>query len=70
MRDPNLPDRIPDLFTAAITFAAINLMWIFFVIWVLYGLVPVLVLAVFINHFITRLEIRLNGHKGPKGRKA
>lgn len=63
MRDPDLPDGIPDLFAAAITFAGINLMWIFFVIWVMYGLVPVLVLAVLVNHFITRLEVRLKGHK-------
>ncbi|MBY6135264.1 histidinol phosphate aminotransferase [Leisingera sp. XS_AS12] len=69
MRDPDLPDGIPDMFAATITFAGINLMWIFFVLWVLYGLVPVLVLAVLINHLITRLEIRLNGHKGQRGQK-
>ncbi|OED48162.1 histidinol phosphate aminotransferase [Leisingera sp. S232] len=63
MRDPELPDAMPDFFTAAIMFVGINLMWIFFVVWVLYGLVPVLVLAVLINHFITRLEIRLNSQK-------
>lgn len=59
MREPERPDGTPDLFTAAITFAGMNLMWVFFVIWMLYGLVPVLVLAVLINHFITRLEARL-----------
>lgn len=63
MRDPELPDGMPDFFTAAITFAGINLMWIFFVIWVMYGMIPVLVLAVLINHFLTRLEIRLNSQK-------
>ncbi|KIC12337.1 histidinol phosphate aminotransferase [Leisingera sp. ANG-M1] len=63
MREPELPGGMPDFFTAAITFAGINLMWIFFVIWVMYGLVPVLVLAVLINHFITRLDIRLNSQK-------
>ncbi|UWQ38394.1 histidinol phosphate aminotransferase [Leisingera aquaemixtae] len=63
MRDPELPDGMPDFFTAAITFTGINLMWIFFVIWVMYGLVPVLVVAVLINHFITRLDIRLNSQK-------
>ena len=63
MSEPELPDGMPDLFTAAITFAGINLMWIFFAIWVMYGMVPVLVLAVLINHLITRLEIRLNSQK-------
>ena len=29
-------------------------MWIFSVIWALWGLVPVLVLGVLINHFIDR----------------
>lgn len=63
MRDPELPDGVPDFFIAAITFAAINLMWIFFVIWVLYGMVPVLVLAVLVNHLISRLDIHLNSQK-------
>lgn len=48
----------PDLFSAAITFVGINLMWVFFALWVLFGMVPVLLLAVFINHMITRIEIR------------
>ncbi|KIC14792.1 hypothetical protein [Leisingera sp. ANG-Vp] len=63
MREPELPAGMPDFFTAAIIFAGINLMWIFFVIWVMYGMVPVVVLAVLVNHFITRLEIRLNSQK-------
>ncbi|MBY6066880.1 histidinol phosphate aminotransferase [Leisingera aquaemixtae] len=63
MRDPELPDAMPDFFTAAIMFAGINLMWIFFVIWVMYGMVPVLVVAVLVNHFINRLEIRLKSQK-------
>ena len=52
------PD-VPDLFSAAITFAGINLMWVFFALWVVFGMVPVLILAVFLNHLINRLEIRL-----------
>ena len=36
----------PDYTNAAITMLGVNLMWIFFAIWVLYGFVPVLVLAV------------------------
>ena len=58
MHDQKLP-RKPDILAAAITFLGINMMWIFFVIWMLYGLVPVLVLAVLINHVIDRLEQRL-----------
>ncbi|MGR3759906.1 histidinol phosphate aminotransferase [Roseobacteraceae bacterium NS-SX3] len=59
MPDPKQPPGTPDLFTAALTFAGVNLMWVFFVIWMLYGLVPVLLLALLINHFIARLEARL-----------
>ncbi|OUS35123.1 histidinol phosphate aminotransferase [Rhodobacterales bacterium 56_14_T64] len=59
MHDQKLP-RAPDVLAAAVTFLGINMMWIFFVIWMLYGMVPVLVMAVLVNHFITRLEQRLN----------
>ena len=34
----------------------VNLMWIFFVIWILFGFIPVVLLAVLINHGITRYE--------------
>ncbi|MEL0436169.1 histidinol phosphate aminotransferase [Phycobacter sp. K97] len=51
--------KAPDLLEAALSFIGINLMWVFFAIWVLYGMVPVLLLALFINHMITRLEIKL-----------
>lgn len=53
----------PDLFSAAITFAGINLMWVFFALWVAFGIVPVLLLAVFLNHLINRVELRLQ--QGP-----
>ncbi|NIZ61347.1 histidinol phosphate aminotransferase [Sedimentitalea sp. CY04] len=59
MQDQNLPEK-PDILSMAIAFLGINLMWIFVVIWVGYGLVPVFVLAVLINHLITRLDHRLN----------
>ena len=59
MHDQKL-SRTPDILAAAVTFLGINMMWIFFVIWMLYGMVPVLVLAVLVNHFITRLEQRLS----------
>ena len=45
----------PDYTNVAITMIGVNLMWIFLVIWVFYGVVPVLVLAVLINHGIDRL---------------
>lgn len=59
--DPDFNERkkAPDLLEAALSFIGINLMWVFFAIWVLYGMVPVLLLALFINHMITRLEIKL-----------
>lgn len=63
MRDPQLPDGMPDYFNTAIAFAAANLLWILFVVWILFGMVPVLVLAVLANHLITRLDIRLKSQK-------
>lgn len=53
-----MANAAPDLFSAAITFAGLNLMWIFFALWVLFGMIPVLLLAVFLNHLISRIEIR------------
>jgi hypothetical protein len=59
MQDQKLPQS-PDILALAVTFLGINMMWIFLVIWMVYGLTPVLVLAVLINHAINRLEQRLN----------
>lgn len=44
--------RAPDYTNAAITMLGINLMWIFFVIWMLWGMVPVILIAVGVNHFV------------------
>jgi hypothetical protein len=48
----------PDFTNAVITMLGVNLMWIFFVVWVLYGFVPVLVLAALVNHFTVRIAER------------
>ncbi|EBA15511.1 histidinol-phosphate aminotransferase [Roseobacter sp. SK209-2-6] len=53
------PEEATDLFSAAIAFLGINLLWIFFAIWVLFGMVPVLLLALFLNHMIDRIEARM-----------
>ncbi len=58
MQDRKLPAP-PDLASAVAAFLGVNLLWVFFVIWVLYGIVPVMLLAFFINHMIDRLEQRL-----------
>lgn len=58
MQDQKIP-QTSDFASAAVTFLGINMIWVFLVIWMLYGLVPVLVMAVLINHFITRLEQHL-----------
>ncbi len=51
----------PDYTNAALTMLGVNLMWVFFVIWAIYGLVPVMVLAAAINHGIDRLIARRGG---------
>lgn len=60
MQDRKLPQP-PDLTNAAVSFLGVSLVWIFFVVWALFGLVPVLLLAVLLNHLISRLDERLNG---------
>lgn len=55
MRDQKL-SQSEDLVNGVVTFLGINLVWIFLVVWMLYGMVPVLVLAVLINHTISRFE--------------
>lgn len=50
--------QAPDLLETTLRFAVINMPWIFFTLWLLFGMVPVLLLAALINHMITRLEMR------------
>ncbi|MHA6263751.1 histidinol phosphate aminotransferase [Arenibacterium sp. CAU 1754] len=57
MRDHKVT-AAPDYTVPALIMAGINLTWVFIALWAVYGWVPVLALAVFINHLITRLEIR------------
>jgi hypothetical protein len=46
---------LPQHLRVALTLVGINLPWIFFVVWVIYGFVATLVLAALINHAITRI---------------
>lgn len=48
-----------DLFAAALSFVGLNLMWVFFAGWMLFGMFPVLIFALFLNHLIDRLEDHL-----------
>ena len=48
----------PDYTNAAITMLGINIMWIMFVIWMLWGMVPVLMLAFVVNHFVEYVAAR------------
>ncbi|MVO16105.1 histidinol phosphate aminotransferase [Parasedimentitalea huanghaiensis] len=59
MRDQKL-SQSADLVNGVVTFLGLNLVWIFLVIWMLYGMVPVLVLAVLVNHAISRFEYHQN----------
>lgn len=55
MRDRDRP-AAPDYTNAALVMALVNLLWSFMLVWASYGLPAVLVLAVFLNYLITRLE--------------
>ena len=51
----------PDYTSPALLFLFINMLWIFGVIWVSWGLGAVALAGVAVNHLITLLDRRLNG---------
>ncbi|OIQ24405.1 MAG: hypothetical protein BM562_18265 [Alphaproteobacteria bacterium MedPE-SWcel] len=59
MKNVNAPRDYTEFLSATLSFLAVNLLWIFFALWLLYGIVPVLLLAIVMNHMINRLETRL-----------
>lgn len=62
MKDPRFNDLtsldVTEVLRTALSFVAVNMLWVFFALWLIYGPMPVLVLAVIINHMINRLELR------------
>ncbi|WP_146347267.1 hypothetical protein [Falsiphaeobacter marinintestinus] len=48
----------PDYTLPALVMMGVNLTWVFFVIWAMWGLLPVIVMGLILNHAITRLEDR------------
>ena len=48
----------PNYTNPALVMMAINLIWIFFALWAVYGLVPVLLAGAILNHAITVLAAR------------
>ena len=48
-----------DVLGSALMLLGVTLMWIFFAIWATYGMLPVLLLALFLNHLIDRLDALL-----------
>ena len=63
-----LPEISTELLSTCLSFLAVNLLWIFFALWLLYGLAPVLLMAVGMNHMINRLELRfLVAQRGEMG---
>lgn len=54
----------PDYTTSALFFIFVNMLWIFGVLWVSWGLGAVAIAGVGVNHLITMLDTHLNGEKG------
>lgn len=52
----------PDYTNPALIMMGVNLIWLFFVIWAVWGLLPVLLIGLMLNHVITRLEHWRQGH--------
>ncbi|TNJ48565.1 hypothetical protein [Phaeobacter sp. B1627] len=59
MKNINGQRDYTEALSATLSFLAVNLLWIFFAVWLLYGIVPVLLFAIVMNHMINRLEARL-----------
>ncbi|EIE52869.1 histidinol phosphate aminotransferase [Salipiger aestuarii] len=62
--DDRTRQSAPDYSTSALFFIFINMIWIFGVLWVSWGLGAVAIAGVIVNHLITMLDNRLNGQKG------
>ncbi len=54
----------PDYLSAVFIFMGVGLLWLFMLLWALFGFAAVLVLAVFLNHVITRIDVVLNDRQG------
>ncbi len=57
MRDP-YPQAAPNYTNACIVMFGVNIMWIFTVIWAIWGLVFVIALGALINRAMTFFELR------------
>ena len=55
------PGRAPDYTQAALVMLGVNLMWVFLLLWAMFGFIASLALAALVNHAITRLDARLHG---------
>ncbi len=56
--DRRHPQPAPNYTNAALTMGWVNLMWVFMVIWGLWGLLPVLLISAGLNRGITWLALR------------
>ncbi|SNT12112.1 histidinol phosphate aminotransferase [Antarctobacter heliothermus] len=51
------PKRVEDYTTANMVLIFVNLLWVFVALWSFWGLGVVLILAMLLNHLITRIDI-------------
>lgn len=56
MRD-NTVKEAPNYFNTCMVLLGVNIMWVFVLLWALFGFFPVLVVAILMNHGITRLAV-------------
>ncbi len=50
----------PDYQSALYVFLGVSLVWLFMIIWALFGMGPVVIVALLLNHLITRLGVVLD----------
>ncbi|BBU55263.1 hypothetical protein KU6B_15280 [Mameliella alba] len=57
------PQPVEDYTSANLVLIFVNLLWVFVLLWSWWGLGPVLIVAVLLNHLITRLELARRRHE-------
>lgn len=61
------PKPVENYMTANLVLIFVNLLWVFVALWTFWGFFPVLLIAVVLNHLITRIDIARRRRDGEFG---
>jgi hypothetical protein len=54
----DFPNSVPNYTQACVVMFGVNLCWILFAIWAVWGLLFAILFSAFLSHFMTRLALR------------